>query len=204
LRLLQSNWEPSYIGGRIEIKGNNILFLWRSAPVLKTVFSLKQDGNKTQLILKENELKYSYDNKPYAYVVDLYYQNKVLYITNDFPISGKSVDEYRPTDNTRYGSFIVDNSKLKELEGKWVSDGMLNFVIKKDKLIYNDKTIKICLLKSFDINVDVLKIADVDPAKESAIQGLLPLRYINGSISTGIMVCDAPTVYITLRKDNNA
>lgn len=196
---LDGYWEPNHLGPRIEIKGKAIIVLWRNSTVLQTTFSEKIDGDRVILALKNNELKYSYEQKPYATVDELYYQNGYIHIVENFPISGLSTDEFKRTENSRYGAYDVVNELLPSLRGEWKSENDWSFTIKGNELTMFGEKMKICVLRSKKYP-NLYKIVDENPANYEMLSGLRQFELKGDVITTAIQVCDAPSIDLIFKK----
>ena len=200
---LDGAWEPSYIGPRVEIEGNRLIRLWRSAPVLETNFTTEERDGRLYLLLADTALRYASDAEPYATIKEVWYENGALTFVDDFPISGESSDVLRPTTNSRYGNVtLVTEAVLPDLQGKWIqtdaggADGMV--------LIFDGSRIRLGYGGTIEEEADIvivrnnydseIRIVDADPSKE-IIGWFDDVRWDGSMISCRVPVMDAPSMY---------
>lgn len=202
--IIEGNWEVyATIGTRIEIYGDRILILWRNSPVTDTSFKTEEKDDKIYLILKNTDMKYTKNGKPYATVESLYYDlkdNKLHFIEN-FPITGLSEDELVKTETSRYGNYkIVDDEILPLLNGTWVDEeGSPDLVFYGNTVFCDQKKAKIHILKSNSSFNGSYKIAHEDPSKYEILY-FYSLEYSNDTIRAIIPICDAKPIVINFKK----
>ena len=120
---LNGAYEPSHIGPRVEIEGDNITTLWRGGVTLSTTFKQKKWGDKLLLLLEDNKLKYSYEAQSYAEIKEIYFKKGELTVVKQFPLSGEDTDVMKKTKNSRYGDVtMVTDELLPQIQGEWKSD----------------------------------------------------------------------------------
>ncbi len=211
MKELDGAWEPNYLGPRVEIKGKKLIRLWRGAPVLTTSFSVKKDGERLVLTLKENGMRYTDDSAPYAEIKECYFENGVLTFKDFFPISGESVEELRKTENGRYGNVtVVDKEILPALRGTWTevtsdpdSKWKTRFKFSGSRMYFgfgddlNNSVEIVCVRHN---SYPEIKIIDKDPSKDG-VGHFGQISFRGDTLSTYIPVCDAPSVEMTLKKD---
>ena len=198
---VEGNYEVKYIGMRIEIDKNRILFLWRNSPVLNTVFKLKEEDDRLYFILKNQDLAYVNSPTSYAKVSELYMKDGVLYLTEDFPFSGVSKDELYKTENSRFGAYDEADEILDELQGKWEEiDGNNTFVIKNNVLSFYGIEEKIKVLKNKKEKTPSYLIVDEDPSVYDLKIGFTRFNYCGGIITTYMIVYDAESKMFMFKK----
>ena len=200
---LNGAWEePGVIGTRIEIEGEKIVVLWRSAPVLTTTFRVKAGEEGDELLLKHTGLRYERAASDYAAVTGLVYRDGVLTLTEDFPISGPSVTCFKKTENSRFGNYDAVDGRLEELAGVWKErGGCLTLTVKGDVMDLDGRRGRICLLRSRnDPPGAPLWIRDVDP---SVFEwgGIDRLAYDGERITGYRRICDAPSEFLVFEKE---
>ena len=200
---LNGAWEePGVIGTRIEIEGNKIVVLWRSAPVLTTTFRVKAGEEGDELLLKHAGLRYEHAASDYASVTGLVYRDGVLTLTEDFPISGISVSRFKKTENSRYGAFDAADERLGELAGVWKEKGgYLTLTVKGDVMDLDGKQARIHLLRNrSDPPGAPLFIRDADPSVFEW-SGIDRLTYDGERITGYRRICDAPSEFLVFEKE---
>ncbi|MBR7071318.1 MAG: hypothetical protein IKI29_04060 [Clostridia bacterium] len=200
---LNGAWEErGVIGTRIEIDGNKLTVLWRSAPVLETTFRMAQKDGLLELKLKHNGLRYQNDVKNYATIRRIIFADGKLEVTQDFPISGESQEILQKTDRTRYGNYEIDDSILPQLQGTWKSnDGYFEITFHKDKMNFCGLVTRVHALKPKNISngAELYMIADQDSSVEGW-HGFSRLQYYGGILTSTMFVCDAPSVQYIFKK----
>ena len=196
--------EPNVTGIRIEINAPELTVLWMGGIVLQTVFKTVGCGDHTKLILEKNGMRYKNTYTDYASVESIVFAGDTLILTEDFPITGKSVSKLKKTDNTRYGNYDIADEMLAGLEGEWVDgDGYLHIKIKKDRMEINgDKTRIHVLHPRYQSGRELYYIADADPSVREW-HGISELAYTTGEpgiLRASIRVCDAGPHIMLLEK----
>ena len=200
---LNGAWEErGVIGTRIEIDKNDISILWRNSPVLETVFTPVERDGGIELRLKKSGLRNASDSRDYAAVTMLFYRDGKLEFVEDFPISGKSSCVLTKTENSRYGNYDIADGMLEELRGEWKSkDGFFEVVISGDEMSINGEKTRIRVLRYRDSRADGGRylIVDRDPSV-CEFRGLSRFEYCGGRLTTQMLICDAPPVYVEFEK----
>ncbi|MBO4452534.1 MAG: hypothetical protein J5793_01230 [Clostridia bacterium] len=202
---LQGAWEErGVVGTRIEIEGKKLTVLWQGSPVLETSFSVSKGENGVlNLDLKETGLRYKGDNRDYAQVTAITFENGRLIYDHRFPITGDSREILDKTANSRFGDFDIADGVLKELSGKWYGKEFPDTLIfKKDTLTINGETRKIHALTCDTgyLAPGEYLIADADPGRHSIFR-YAEMRFRAGVIDAVIPVCDAPSFHVTFTRE---
>ncbi|MBO6140271.1 MAG: hypothetical protein J6O40_00625 [Ruminococcus sp.] len=199
---LDGAYEPSYIGPRVEITGDLITVLWRSAPALSTRFTTIENGERVLLRLEDNALRNTPDSEPYATVKEIYFENDTLTVVNDYPISGESTEEMKRTDKSRFGDVnFATKELLPQVFGKWKCESFhaeLSFA--GDILQGMTKTRIVGLRYNYE-NGDRIYIKDADPARDR-IDCFYNLYLEGGRLFATIDVSDAPSLTLEFAKMN--
>ena len=199
---LNGAWEePGVIGTRIEINGRRLTVLWRSAPVLQTTFRVANGPEGLVLRPAQNSLCYAGESKPYAVMTGLVYRDGTLVMDEQFPISGASRRELKPTRNTRYGGYTVDDRGLAILQGTWRDEqGFFTLTFAGNTLHTGRRTVKVHTLRPLDdASGQWYKVADEDPAV-TGWDGLEHLILEGDRLTGCIPVCDAPAIDLVFTK----
>ena len=198
---LYGAWEErGVIGTRIEIEKKTVTVLWRGAPVLVSGYTVREDGEKLTLILKQNGMRYEHSTSDYAAVTELFEENGKLTFRELFPISGPSETVLTKTENNRYGNYeIVTNECLPLLAGSWKDDrGFYFMTFNKDILSIGGEKKKIVLLKSRNYPSEIIVHAE-DPSADM-IDGLTNIVLRGDVLFATIPVCDAPSLELRFTK----
>ncbi|MBO4501469.1 MAG: hypothetical protein J5760_04430 [Clostridia bacterium] len=201
---LTGAWEErGVIGTRLEFKKNELTVLWRNTPVLVTKFKVKETEDGYELELKKNGLAYPDSAKEYASVTRVCYRKGRLLFEELFPISGPSKATLDKTEYSRYGNYTVRDEVLKELQGKWVDTNRhFDLEFKGDTLFLDGRNIKVHVLhanyESTPENLFI--IADADPSNYELFF-MSRLEYNGDVLQSHLLVCDAPSVQLTFRRE---
>ena len=206
---LNGAWEErGVIGTRVEIENCNgktgdVTVCWRNAPVLRTTFRLTQDGDRLELDLKARGLRYEHATSDYAQVTSLIYENGTLALTKNFPFSGEDTERLTKTAQSRYGDYTIRDEMLPALKGVWTDeDGWLKMKISGDTLEIND---------GYRTKIHVMHanrpgepdgrfyLFDQDPSAYD-FRGFARPVYDGEALHTILMVCDGPSIEVTLHK----
>ena len=180
--------------------------LFRSGgEVLKTTYETKEQDGRLYLLLEENSLRYTKDSEPYATVRECYFEGDCLVISEFFPISGESTDQYKRTNNSRYGDAdILDIKNIPDLLGVW-SCGSAFLKITTDRIFlsyekgkFSKKNALPMVILRTRYNGEV-RIAHADPSKDGIFY-YIRMVYSPGQICATVPVCDAPSVTEVFKK----
>jgi len=192
--------EPGVIGTRIEIEGRKLTILWRNSPVLETSFRTKKTGDAVELIPVARELSYTKGGPAYATVVSLVIEGDALIFAEHFPVTGRSTERLKRTDNTRYGNYDFADDVLPELQGEWsTDDGRVVAAIRGDSMTFGGVTKRIRVLAPR--GGGAYRIATDNPAEYEFGYYTRP-EYSGGVISAYEIVLDGPSVRVELKKMN--
>ena len=192
---LAGYWEVrGVIGTRIEIIGNRLTVLWRSAPNLETTFETAEaeDGG-TELILKDRGLRNGCVGDVYATVEHLTYKDGSLVFDKKFEISGPSQEVLTKTLNSRYGNVTIKGELLETVQGKWVMErnSDIFFKISGNCLTVGDDsfTIRAAVNNDYRPKGEDFAIINRDPAKEG-VGYYYQMLCFKDEIRAYILVCD--------------
>ncbi len=117
---LDGAWQPKYYGTRVEIAGDDIVILWRGAPVLETKFTVSGDGGKMVLRLEKTGLRLSHARRDYATVTGCWVEDARMHLALRYDITGDDEEILTPTAESRYGDVTMVTEKMMPyLEGVW-------------------------------------------------------------------------------------
>lgn len=193
--------EPGVIGTRLEIEGDRLTVLWRSSPVLVTEFKLDNIlDDEYDLVLKDNKLRYSESEGPYAEITGIRHTGEGLEFTEYFPISGESSALLKKTDNSRYGNYNVREDLLPQLEGTWREEGRgAEFTIKNSVFKMYGGSTEITLLEPRSAYSNTFKIAAKDPSVHE-FGGFFGLEFTGDAIVGRPAILDGPSVTLVFTK----
>jgi|GEM_PF-710956 len=204
---LDGAWEPKgYLGPRVEISGNELVRLWRGAPVLQTTFTAEKTENGYLLQLAETRLRHVPGGEPYAEIRECRYENGALTLVDEFPITGESTDTLYPTQNNRYGNYeIVSDEVLPRLAGTWKEEGgSLRMRLEGDRLFFGyvdgpDDSVEVVALRSG--GDQTVSLHDVDPSLDGVgMFGRITVQ--DDGLHTYLPICDAPSAEIVFRRED--
>jgi len=199
---LNGAWEPRLsVGPRVEIDGDRFLRLWKGGVVLDTTFTAEKTDGGLLLRLAENGLRYAPAQEPYAVIRECRFADGALILTDDFPISGESVEELYPTQKSRWGDVTILGDVLPRLAGTWTSPSgdwaALRF--SGDRLTWNGQTVSVlAACRNGDPSGDI-RIIDRDPAREFLF-GFSSLVLRGETLHASVFVCDGPSIEFTFTK----
>ena len=199
VRDLNGAWEePGVIGTRVEIRGRDLVILWRSDPVLTTTFRVQETAEGLSLLPAATGMRYRGAAFDYATLSGLVYRDGALILTEYFPITGESSTTLKPTENTRFGRYAPDQKARALVQGDWRDEnGFLEMSFRGDKVRFNGKVKRFVVLRPFDNGP--LLVADRDPAVDGW-DGMDRFEIRGDELVSSIMVCDAKPVPILLRR----
>ncbi len=193
---LDGAYEPTHIGPRVEIDGDNITILWQGGVTLSTTFKQKKWGDKLLLLLEDNKLKYSYEAQPYAEIKEIYFKKGELTVVKHFPLSGDDTDVMKKTKSSRFGDVtMVTDELLPQIQGTWKS-AIAKLTFAGDKLMldkYGGR--KIVGITNAGESGSRIYIRDIDPARDS-LGGFHKVYFEGGRLYAAIDVSDGEPMII--------
>ena len=198
---LSGAWEePGVIGTRVEIEGGRITVLWRGGPVLVTKFKTVEKNGFTELVLEDKGLRYRGALTDYATVTSVTVRDDIIELEKSFPITGPSKEILKRTANNRYGNYDIEDGVLEELAGKWRNDDMdAEAVFSGGTMTFFGTKRKVHVLRPRRQSSGPYIIADEDPSVDD-MGGFSRFEYLNGTLTTRMLICDGPTVTLVFKK----
>lgn len=119
---LDGAWQPDNYGTRVEIMGDKIVILWRSAPVLETKFTVSQEGAKKVLKLEKTEMWDAVRGHAVGTVTGCYVEEGKMHLLQHYEFAGDDEEILEPTTDSRYGDAkLVTDKMMPRLKGTWKS-----------------------------------------------------------------------------------
>lgn len=119
---LDGAWQPDNYGTRVEIEGDKMIILWRSAPVLETKFTVSQEDKKKVLKLEKTEMWDSVRGHAIGTVTGCYVEDGKMHLLQHYEFAGDDEEILAPTTESRYGDAKVVTDKMTpRLKGIWKS-----------------------------------------------------------------------------------
>ncbi len=205
---LDGAWQPDDYGTRVEIKGDTMTVLWRSAPVLETKFSVAAEGEKRVLRLEKTGLRYRDADEDYAAVTACWVEDGKMHLCQRFPITGDDEEILAPTTESRYGDVTVITEKmLPRLQGEWrTADGRHAIRIAGATLESRfggddwERPVRIAVVRyNWKRDQDRCTIVPEDPAQHELVP-FTTFEYKKGRLHTRIIVHDADSPEFVFEK----
>ena len=119
---LDGAWQPDNYGTRVEIAGDRIVILWRSAPVLETKFTVSREGRKKVLKLEKTEMWDTARGHAVGTVTGCYVEDGKMHLLQHYEFAGDDEEILEPTTESRYGDAkLVTEKLMPRLKGTWKS-----------------------------------------------------------------------------------
>lgn len=120
---LDGAWQPDNYGTRVEIAGDKIVVLWRSAPVLETMFTVSQEGKRKVLRLEKTEMWDETRGHAIGAVTGCYVEDGKMHLLQHYEFAGDDEEILEPTTESRYGDAAVITEKmLPRIQGVWQTE----------------------------------------------------------------------------------
>ena len=130
---LDGAWQPDNYGTRVEIAGDKIVILWRSAPVLETKFTVSQEGRKKVLKLEKTEMWDTARGHAVGTVTGCYVEDGRMHLLQHYEFAGDDEEILEPTTESRYGDAkLVTDKMMPRLKGTWKSSDRGGCTLKID------------------------------------------------------------------------
>ena len=130
---LDGAWQPDNYGTRVEIAGDRIVILWRSAPVLETKFTVSREGRKKFLKLEKNEMWDTARGHAVGTVTGCYVEDGKMHLLQHYEFAGDDEEILEPTTESRYGDAkLVTEKMMPRLKGTWKSSDRGGCTLKID------------------------------------------------------------------------
>ena len=200
-RVIDGNWEEEYVKGiRIEAKYPDIVFFWLNRETLITKFKLKKDNEKFRVDLKDNGLRNSPNEPPYAVIEDIYFANDSIVLKENFKIAGLKETTLKKTENSKYGNVEICDDVFKKAKGKWVTtDNAISIEFKKNLMVLNGVETKIHFVRPRESKEEIYQIVS-EEGYIYEMQGFYDFVYFEDTITFKMIVFDAEPISFKAHK----
>ncbi len=188
---LEGAWEPGYVGPRVEIEGDRFIRLWNGGVVLDTTFTAERDGDAILLHLQDTALRHTPNGEPYATMKSCRWENGALTLTDDFPITGESIDTLLPTTKSRYGDVTILDDVLPLLAGDWEDELGMTISFEGDRMLCRGRAAEVIAVRYNWDSSERIFLIDRDPAKHGLF-GFSEVRVFGDRLFATVPIMDAP------------